>query len=505
MNIAEDNKIQLERFKNLPPNPSYLSGFIDGDGCVFIRKIKNGYQSGISLTQCRTNILQIIRYHFGGTITSASNKNDKINDIINSNGLIYKNNIRNQYNIIIRSNEYEILVNYIKDYMVIKKIQIDCLNKFYKLVNKPDYIEEKETLYDKCSQINKTHILDLYNLEKINYDYISGLFDAEGCFYINCKKFTKFYISITQKNNPIILEEISKKLGFGIIDFEKRLKIYKKEDCLKFIELVKNNLIVKYNQAIAFELFLQTNDFSVKENMYKICNKEKHQIEVFSDLNNNDNGKDMFYKTLHLIQIKKQICKEIYKNQLNKEKSKKMKGKGNHNYGKTFSKEIRQKMSNSIKKAKNSVSDEIITQVRNLIQETKQNVEIQKILNLPRHTITKIKNGTIVCSNEEKVVKQKLSPEDNNILRRKITLPEILVTIDKIIDNWKPMKILDYLQNERIKNNIQTNLTIDIIKNIKRNISVNKLPIYKKEIDCQIYNKYITIISEYCNKNKITK
>ena len=62
-NIEKDNEIQLNRFKTAPPSPSYIAGFIDGDGCIFIRKIADGYQSGITIAQSRTNILQIIRYH----------------------------------------------------------------------------------------------------------------------------------------------------------------------------------------------------------------------------------------------------------------------------------------------------------------------------------------------------------------------------------------------------------------------------------------------------------
>ena len=81
ISISEDNKIHLQRFKNEPPHASYIAGFIDGDGCIFIRKITDGYQSGIQITQCRTNILQVIRYHFGGSITSSENRNNKVENI----------------------------------------------------------------------------------------------------------------------------------------------------------------------------------------------------------------------------------------------------------------------------------------------------------------------------------------------------------------------------------------------------------------------------------------
>ena len=44
MEIIEDNNKQLNRFKHNKPHPSYIAGFIDGDGCIFIRKIIDGNQ-----------------------------------------------------------------------------------------------------------------------------------------------------------------------------------------------------------------------------------------------------------------------------------------------------------------------------------------------------------------------------------------------------------------------------------------------------------------------------
>ena len=70
MEIEQDNLIHLRRFNNVTPDASYIAGFIDGDGCIFIRKIKDGYQSGITITQARTNVLRVLRYYFGGSITT---------------------------------------------------------------------------------------------------------------------------------------------------------------------------------------------------------------------------------------------------------------------------------------------------------------------------------------------------------------------------------------------------------------------------------------------------
>ena len=209
MSIIEDNKRQLNRFKNNPPHPSYIAGFIDGDGCIFIRKILDGYQSGFSITQCRTNILQIIRYHFGGSITTSFNRNNKITNLMNEKNEYYKYNIRNQYNLLIRHNEYQILLEYLQNSFIIKENQYQNLYEFNKLANLPNKYETKEELYLKCSSLNKNCNLDEIYLTRLNIQYISGLFDAEGCIYINNNTFS-FCISISQKNHLKILQSIQK-------------------------------------------------------------------------------------------------------------------------------------------------------------------------------------------------------------------------------------------------------------------------------------------------------
>ena len=494
--IELDNQQHLHNFKYNPPHPSYIAGFIDGDGCIFIRKIIDGYQSGFTISQCRTNILQIIRYHFGGSITSSSNRNDKTINLMNDNNEYYhKHNIRNQYNLLIRNNEYQILLDYLQNSFIIKENQYQYLYEFNKLANLPNKYEEKEELYLKCCSLNTSCNLDEVYLKRLNIEYIAGLFDAEGCMYININKFSSFYISIAQKNHPKILSEIVKFLGFGKVETYK-FKIYKKDDCLKFIRLIIPHLIVKYNQANAFQMFLNTDKISIKEIMYKICNREKHEIELFTDLNQNDKGKEGYLETLRLKCLKEQICKEIHNKQVYKDKSEKMKGEGNHNYGKTFSEETKKKMSLAIRDVKGGVSDEVIIKVRNLLNEGNKNIDIQKSLNLPRHTITRIKNGEIVCRNEEKKRKKSLTQEEVNLSKRKINADDIIFVIEKFIEKWKPTQILDYFI-EQNKNNV----TIDMIKNIKRNLQNGKSVIYESELAKDKYDYYLNLLKQFTEIN----
>jgi len=496
LSFEQDNQEKLNKYKKSPPHPSYIAGFIDGDGCIFIRKIIDGYQSGFVLTQCRTNILQIIRYHFGGSITSSVNRNNKIINIMdNNNDYYHKYNIRNQYNLTIRSNEYQVLLQYLYNSFIIKQQQFECLYNFNKLTNLSNKVEEKEELYSICVNCNKTCEIDINNLLRLNIEYISGLFDAEGCIFID-KKLTDVCISIAQKNHPLILYEIQKYVGIGAV-YQYKYEIFKKSDCLKFIQLIKPFTIVKLNQILAFETFLQTDDIIVKEQMYRICNEEKHKIENFSELNHNENGKDGYQKMIQLKELKKKVCEQILMKEVYKQKSENMMGENNHNFGKKFSEEHKKKMSDSIRDAKNGVSDDIIIKVRQMIQEGYKNIEIQKLLELPRHTLTRIKTGIIVCRNEEKQERHTSKKEDINISKRKIQPDEIIFVILKYIENWKPMQILDYLHEERIKKNIPNTITIDIIKNIKRNIKNNKNVLYDCEVTPEKYNYYIKLINKY--------
>jgi len=203
---------------------------------------------------------------------------------------------------------------------------------------------------------------------------------------------------------------------------------------------------------------------------------------------------------LRLRCLKEKICKEIYLKQVYREKSEKMKGEGNHNFGKTFSEETKKKMSASIREAKRGISDELIIQVRKLIEEGYKNIEIQEMFRLPRHTITRIKNGEIVCRNEEKTEKQPLTQVEVNLSKRKIFAHEILVVIEKLNECWKITSILDYLVERRNTNNIPNNLTIDIIKNIKRNLTNGKLVIYDFELPKEKYEYYIKIITGFVKK-----
>ena len=145
--------------------------------------------------------------------------------------------------------------------MILKKDQIELLNEISKITNKKFMIEKKNELCEKCLQLNETKKQSFYDFSRLNIEYIQGLFDAEGHFDLNYRKenneirFTKgVYMKITQLNHPEILVEIQKFLNFGKIDGN-CFKVQNFKDCIKLNNLIQPNLIVKYNQSIAFQKY----------------------------------------------------------------------------------------------------------------------------------------------------------------------------------------------------------------------------------------------------------
>lgn len=481
--IAKDNAYHLERFKNNLPNNSYIAGFIDGDGCIFIRKIKQGYQSGISISQSRTNILQIMQYHFGGTISSSKSRLDNNINTILDNGKIDKYNRRNEYNWIVRSNEYQRLLQHIRNKFVIKGERLDCLIEFSKTVNRR-LDHKKELLYSKIH--NKAVEC---NFRNVNIAYISGLFDAEGCFNFQGNSYR---IQLSQKSYPSLLAYISTYLGYGRVS-KYNFVIYKISDCIHFIEQVQEHLVVKYNQAIYFKKYLLSKSQSFRNNMIDLCNREKHETEICKNLNVSGKVCTGYQEYSNVLNKMNLVLRDIKKIKQYKDKSLSMKGNNNHNHGKKKSISWKKKVIQT-HRAKYDLTDLKIQEIRNEFICDK-NVKIQEISNkykLSKTVISNIKNRSLVCT-YEKIVPKK-SKEECNIQKRKVSAQEIMHIIERICDQDKISIILESVRNKFLGSKI----TIDIVKNIKRQLKKNILPIYSFEIDKDKYNYYLKIINEYC-------
>jgi len=538
MNIIEDNKQKLELYKTKPPHSSYISGLIDGDGTIFIRKIKDGYQSGISLTQSRTNILQILQYHYEGTIIKPSEHQINTNDIFNEYCYYDINNKRNSYNLIIRSNEYEYLLNDIYKTIILKVEQINYLKEFEQYVNKPDKIEEKENLYKLCSEKNETKLNETYDISRLNIEYIQGLFDAEGHLFLSYKKtddnkpkFTKaVYMKITQKNHPEILPKIQEFLGFGkVSDYNYYVDTF--EDCLKLTVLLKDGLIIKYNQICAFEQYLHTelsksekytDELHIKrEELYKIINKEKHQIEVYEESdyyitdNNNTNMNNNLKEGLLLkMENKNKICeqeKQIKQMEFYQKKSESMKGENHYFYNKHFTDDHKSKisMTNSKVKRGDKYTDDVLKEIFQL-KGTMLQKDVAEKYDCTREIIRRIWIEEMLPTDHPNYGKLKVKPiEDENSKTSAQKTSDTKKTLDNVvyleIISWKKKKLNGEKLNgkiisstklaEHLSEKYNQKVTNDIVKNIW--LGKTKLHEFNFPGDSEIcYSEYLEIIGK---------
>ncbi len=523
--IKQDNTKHLQRFIETPPNPHYIAGFIDGDGNIFIRKIKDGFQSGISITQCRTNILQILKYHYGGYIVQDYTVLDS--EISIEDDLYLTNSRRNCFNYIIRSYEYHFLIEDIYDKIILKEQQMISLKEFSSICNKKNCKEQKEKLFELVSNKNIEKINSTYDISRINDAYIAGLFDSEGSIFCSPDKNGKFtkgiYMKITQKNHPAILKYIKDFLGFGNTT-EINYIIQNAKDCLIFIKKIKDYCIVKKNQLDIFENYLKTinndiytNEINEKRKEYfKIINKEKHESEMFEELeesiekkkfNEKNQKKENDSKKQHIEEVNEKM-KIFYKN-----KSESMKGENNINFGGLNEKHILNIAIGITKSKRQNWSDEKILRVLDQKGKITQ-IQCAKMFETNRNQISRIWKGEMLPLSHENFVSQKknkigeekkeeiakfTSSQKTSISKRKVSIDEIIEILlmkQRKNNNEKVDKkiISSTYASNYFSNRWNKKITVDIIKYIWS----GKTKIFESEFEEKRmnYQEYLKIIDK---------
>ncbi len=436
LSIENDNNEKMEKYKTLKLNDSYLAGFIDGDGHIFIHKHfkdneqnnleKQVYRYGISIGQTRTNVLQIIKYYFYGNIYNSSV--DINNILIDENGKFYKNNTRQMFIYQVNSYFSQYLLNFIYDSLVIKKPQIDTIYNFNYYNKEHEFLENEdkfETLADICQDNIDLHNLQNpknydYNFHNINIQYIAGLFDAEGCISLVAPFGDKYFspkLSISQKNYPKVLEKIIEFLGYGNIENNNSFTI----SGIKAYELINQIIdltIVKYNQLMIIKMYYEHKDLLNEDNnlffvefVKRLLNKEKHEGEDFKD--EKDKNIDGFLDIVDNELIKIVDGKKILKSS-DEIKSENMIGNKNHFYGKHFSDSHKLNLGKSIANSRRdkNLSDENIYFIKEKIKENKKPGEIIEELklkgfNIKHYHIRDIRNDLIRPINDYNSKKEK--------------------------------------------------------------------------------------------------
>jgi hypothetical protein len=247
-------------------NPSYIAGFLDGDGSVWINKVNGGYVLGISFSQTIPFLLDCIQKTYGGNIYVAKKRTNK-------------NHHKYQYTLRITGHECLPLLIDISPCIISKFKQINLALEFLKFNNKVNYNTQKEELYKQMIFLNKDYKTNREKpYERINWNYIAGIYDAEGCN--QTYGYTQIQQSIAQQNDEKLLENILKFMNIkGCVSLNGILSIGKASTKI-FIEKVLDKLIVKHYQLECTKKLLQLNPKKHKEeieNLVKTIKEDKHK------------------------------------------------------------------------------------------------------------------------------------------------------------------------------------------------------------------------------------
>lgn len=250
-------------------SPFYIGGFFDGDGSICIDK---KFTLQISFSQCPSEILFNLQGIFGGCIYVRDMSDNP--------------NQRDQHNLRICGRECEKILAYLDIGSIMKWDQIQVAKRFIKMNNLQNLIEEKTKLRDEMKILNqsykKTHNK---RYDCVNWEYIAGIFDAEGCIHLKKKKkkngdfrFCFGYIKITQTNDYHLLDAIRNFVGHGKSHSKEYWKTeridFAKYDLKKIVPL----LVVKQKQAKWCLDFFETEDEIQKEDLYKKIKEDIHKL-----------------------------------------------------------------------------------------------------------------------------------------------------------------------------------------------------------------------------------
>lgn len=238
----------------LPCTPSELAGMLDGDGCFFMNSQK---QVECALTQCYCPVLERFQQCLGGTLTKRDTKHRSEKQ-------------RFQYNLKFCGLDIAAIVPIVKDHLAIKGARAERILKvldFYQKTDKASSVRREEL---------RNETTDEYAFDRINKDYIRGLFCAEGCL---CPS----EISIAQKSCLDLLRAMQAYIGaqmergpnFGTVN-DTSWVLYKQYDIKAFLDWLTNNNTwrlfheEKAGQVDAWYAWYQTGDAKHKAEMTKL-------------------------------------------------------------------------------------------------------------------------------------------------------------------------------------------------------------------------------------------
>jgi hypothetical protein len=278
------NNITLDRIlrghtlnKNRNFMSSYLAGYIEGNGTIYVPKEIKGHPSiSLSINSKDLPLLMFIQNYIGhGNFYKVKGKNAYTYSIGNIEGMI-------------------LVINIINGLMRTKKIL-----KLYELI---DFINTK---YPKLNKLEK---LPIDNSELKDNGWFSGFTDSDGCFYVRVTKNTnssttkvscKYELVQAYDKNEYTINIITKISNFLLLKF--KIKESKRLYWISTNNYASNEVIIDYfnKYRLLGSKYLDYLDWYTIYNIVKDKKKEE-KLDTIKNIKNNMNSKRSYFNWNHL-------------------------------------------------------------------------------------------------------------------------------------------------------------------------------------------------------------
>jgi hypothetical protein len=481
--IMEVVNINLENLKKNDQYlyPEYIGGFFDSDGSIFF----DCTVLKINFSQCVLNILLLIQKQYGGILYSNNRKTEKR---------------REQYSLVICGEYTKKIIDDLEKTSILKIDKIKIAKQYLSYINKENN-EEKISLINKFKQLLKKQDDKIY-FDRINWKYIAGIFDGDGCITLNYKNLENEQViprfDICQKYAPNFLKYIKtfmdKELNNNFYVSKYCVQTSKRDNILNIYDKIKNYIIVKKyqfeclknilieykNKNLNFNLIYEL-ALEMKINKHKDVNYELNILEnnMISSITTN------IVKEIDSIN-EKNIEKETYTKIIQSDKKI---GINNPNYGQHLSNEhaLNISIATTISKRSNNpnLTNEKIREIYDLKDKMMQK-DVAEKYEMSREMIRRIWNRSIIPTDDpeflikktELVSKDKSLISDDLTFEQKTSIGKRSLKSEQYIEIilWKIKKNNGELLNEKkiysttlseyLSKLWNTKVTNDMIKNI---------------------------------------
>lgn len=486
-------------------NYKYLGGLIDGDGTICIGKAKDGYCLQVLFAQTNIEIMYVLQSMYGGRVYKRMKKKNESD--------------KREYKFRVCGNEARKILTDLENGSILKLKQVKLAIEYLELINKPDIVVDKESYYKKIQELNLSKNKENIHLpyDSFTDEYMTGLFDSEGCICVTGTSYGTVSVGIAQKSNVLILNKFKERYGYGRI-YENKSKNIKptqwivsdRESINKLLKILIHYSFIKSKQ-VESALNISENvltykkgsrvsddDILLRKSLKDIIQRDKHDsIEIDVDIIADNNSK-------HTIKVKK--SKIIKKSVVNTVTSMMKKDEhGGYNKGSKMSIEHRANISKA-QKSNGKLSDNDIEYILSN-QNSMMKQDLAKKFGVSRQYISRIIKESKLSDSErlmkndmrKKMLKEKkdtLSDEEYKTFFKQLSgIERRSIDFDTIIEILKLKGTIGVMKLTRAKKFLKKDGK-PISRDMISNIWTYRTKLYEHEFDGKdiTYEEYLDMV-----------